>query len=214
MTNLHQVHQPSTEPPYQDPDRPNGIASPDAAAPAWFQESIEKVTKAIFDVVHFSQHEYLDRRRLPHAIKMSEVLTKPQLLPTKAVLVQTVFPIASENCFVVYYTPVLADNQDPYKPITGEPEILDYNLFAYREGVFTAAKNVPQHLTPMIQAELKRQAKALGIRNVQFLYFTIMQPQHPEAYDDPNGYNKAPNAPAAAAAVEMPSEVVMPTEVA
>lgn len=208
MTNLHQVHRPNTEPPYQDPDRPNGVGGPSAEAPAWFQESMEKITKAIFDVVHFSQHEYLDRRRLPHAIKMSEVLVKPHLLPTGTVVVQTVFPIASENCFVVYYTPILADGQDPQAEVKGEPEILGYNLFAYKEGVFTAAKNVPQNLSEMIHRELWRQAKELKLRNVQFLYFTIMQPQHPEAYEDPNGYGKKPAAPAQAPR----EEVVMPTE--
>lgn len=212
MTNLQQVHTPpNMEPPYQDPDRPNGVAGPSATAPNWFQEAMEKITKAIFDVVHFSQHEYLDRRRLPHAIKMSEVLCKPHLLPTKAVVVQTVFPIASENCFVAYYTPILEDGLDPYKEVPEDTPIHGYSIFAYKEGVFTAAKNVPQILNDTIKAELSRQAKVLGLRNVQFLYFTIMQPQHPEAYEDPHGYNKSPAAPARTAATV---DDGMPTEIA
>lgn len=212
MTNLHQMHTPpNTEPPFQDPDRPNGVAKPDAGAPAWFQEAMEQITKAIFDVVHYSQHEYLDHRRLPHAIKMSEVLVKPHLLPTGMVLVQTVFPVASENCFVVYYDPLLDKGWDPKKEVPEDVHIWGYNLFAYKEGVFSAAKNVPQTLTEMIQTELSRQAKELKLRNVQFLYFTIMQPQHPEAYDDPHGYGKKPAAPAHSA--QTPEQPVMPTEI-
>jgi hypothetical protein len=212
MTKLNQTHvPPNTTPPFQDPDRPNGVARPDAAAPAWFQESMEKITQAIFEVVHYSQHEYLERRRLPHAIKMSEVLTKPHLLPTGAVLIQTVFPIASENCFVVYYEPILDRGYDPKQEVPEDVKVWGYNLFAFKEGVLSAAKNVPQTLTEVVQTELSRQAKAIGIRNVQFLYFTIMQPQHPEAYDDPNGYGKKPASPAQQA--QAPAAPVMPTEI-
>jgi hypothetical protein len=184
---------PNLDTPYQDPERPNGVAGPEGAAPSWFQEAMNLITKAIFDVVHFSQHEYLDRRRLPHSIKMSEVLTMPHLLPTGEVIVQTVFPVASERSFVVYFTPVFEDGRDALThqddPDAKNPvRVVGYELFCYKEGAFTAAKNLVQILSPMVRQELIRQAFELKLRCVQFLYFTIMQPQHAEAYADPHGH--------------------------
>lgn len=182
---------PNLNPPYQDPQRPNGVGPVDGPAPDWFQQAMQDVTKAIFEVVHHSQHEYLDRRRLPHSIKMSEVLVKPHLLSTGEVVVQTAFPVASDRTFVAFYTPLFTNgaNQMAGDPIPDETvEVGGYTVFAYKEGVFTAAKNEPQRLSPMVIDELSRQAKELKLRHVQFLYFTFMQPQYPDAFDDPHGH--------------------------
>jgi hypothetical protein len=181
---VNQTHPtPNVEPPYQDPQRPNGVAPPDAQTPSWFQEAMGGITKAIFDVVHFSQHEYLDKRRLPHAIKLSEVLVKPHLLKTREVIVQTIFPIASELCFVAFYTPIFENGA---LTMAGDPQPADdVRVLGY---TLSAVHNTPQRPEQFVLDELSRQGKELGLRHPQFLYFTIMKPQYAEAFDDPNGY--------------------------
>jgi hypothetical protein len=192
---------------YEDPQRPGGVEQPNAPPPSWLTETMDRITKAIFDVVHYSQHEYLDHRRLPHAIKMSEVLVKPHLLKTGEVAVATVFPVASELTFVAYFTPLFAK---PWDLLTQgnapeDNEVVDYRIFAYKEGVHSVVHNVPQNLADWLQVELKRQALELKIRNPQFLYFTIMKPMHTEAFEDPHGYNKQDKQ--APAGIQMPTEL-------
>lgn len=196
---------PHTGPMYEDPQRPGGIEQPNAPPPAWLTETMNQITKAIFDVVHFSQHEYLDHRRLPHAIKMSEVLVRPHLLHTCEVAVGTVFPVASELTFVVFLTPKFANGHDVLEQgnTPADQDVVDYGILAYKEGVHSVVHNVPQNLAPWLQAEIKRQARELKIRNPQFLYYTIMKPMHVEAFDDPHGHNKQ----ASTAGIQMPTEL-------
>ncbi len=210
---LSQTHTPpNTEPPYQDAQRPNGVAGPEGEAPGWFNEAMQRITKAIFDVVHFSQHEYLDHRRLPHAIKMSEILIKPHLLQTGEVAVQTVYPVASEMCFVAYYTPLFTNGHVQLRD--GDPPedavVSDYHIQAWKEGTNSVVHNTPQRLAPWLEDELKRQAHELKLRNMQFVYFTIMKPQHAEAFEDPHGYLKTA---AMIGSVGKSAGVTMPTPV-
>ncbi|SAK59666.1 hypothetical protein AWB81_01876 [Caballeronia arationis] len=159
--------------------------------PGWLESLFRQINKSILDVVHFAQHEYLDYRKLPHALKTSEVLTKPQLQQDRTIIVQTVFPIATENCFVVVYTPVFENGEDAM--LGQQPDdvaVVDFKLFCYQERGRFVYENVPQTPTPPVAAELKRQAHALGLRNMQFLYFTVLTPNVVEAFDDPNGYSK------------------------
>jgi hypothetical protein len=161
-------------------------------APAWLESLFRRINKSILDVVHFEQHEYLDIRKLPHALKPSEVLTKPHLMQDGSIIVQTVFPIAVDNCFVVVYTPIFENGDDAM--MGQQPDdvsVIDFKLFCYQERGRFAYENVPQTPSPAIAAELKRQSHALGLRNMQFLYFTVLKPNVAEAFDDPNGYGKA-----------------------
>lgn len=185
----------ASSPAYQDKDRPNGVARADAPAPGWFQESMNRSTKTIVEslmrVIHHDQHEYLENRRLPHTIKTSEALVKPHLLPTGEVILTTVFPVATDKCFVAYFTPVF-DNA--FNPMSGAPtpseeeaKVTSYDIFTYREGRL-AVENTPQNLIPLLIEELRRQAHAMKLRQVQFLYFSILSPQHTGGYEDPHGY--------------------------
>jgi hypothetical protein len=161
-------------------------------APGWLESLFRQINKSILDVVHFAQHEYLDYRKLPHALKPSEVLTKPHLMQDGSIVVQTVFPIAVENCFVVVYTPVFANGEDAmHGQQPDDVAVVDFKLFCYQERGRFVYENVPQTPSPAIATELKRQAHALGLRNMQFLYFTVLTPNVAEAFDDPNGYSKS-----------------------
>jgi hypothetical protein len=165
---------------------------PTGQAPAWLESLFRRINKSILDVVHFEQHEYLDFRKLPHALKPSEVLTKPHLMQDGSIIVQTVFPIAVDNCFVVVYTPIFENGDDAM--MGQQPDdvaVVDFKLFCYQERGRFAYENVPQTPSPAIAAELKRQAHALQLRHMQFLYFTVLNPNVAEAFDDPNGYRKA-----------------------
>jgi hypothetical protein len=165
------------------------VSTPDQA-PAWLESLFRRINKSILDVVHFEQHEYLDSRKLPHALKPSEVLAKPHLMQDGTIVVQTVFPIATETCFVVVYTPIFENGDDAM--MGRQPDdvaVVDFKLFCYQERGRFVYENVPQTPSPAIAAELKRQGRALGLRNMQFLYFTVLKANVAEAFDDPNGYS-------------------------
>jgi hypothetical protein len=178
------------EPQYEDPQRPNGMAAPDAPMPGWLESVFRRINKSILDVVHYEQHEYLEHRKLPHLLKPSEVLVKPHLLDEGSIVAQTVFPLATESCFVVIYTPVFANGHDAMMGDAPDEsvDVVDYRLFVYQERGRTAAENVPQTPAPRIVDELKRQARQLKLRNMQFLYFTLLKPKVTEAFDDPHGH--------------------------
>jgi hypothetical protein len=182
-------------PAYEDIDRPNGVAKPDAPAPGWFQDAISQATRTVVEsimgLIHHDQHEYLDHRRLPNALKPSEALVKPHLMHDGAVIVMTVFPVAAESCFVAWFTPLFDKGHDAMSgqptPSEEEQSVFGYHVHVYREGK-TAVHNVPQVPSNFILDELTRQAKVMKLRQVQFLYFTIMKPNSIQGFEDPHNH--------------------------
>jgi hypothetical protein len=193
QTNAHATQQPT--PVYEDLDRPNGVPRADIQAPGWFQDSIAQATRTVVEsimgLIHHNQHEYLDKRRLPNAIKATDALVKPHMLPDGSVVVMTVFPVAAEGCFVAWFTPHFDGgfNAMSGQPTPSEEEqsVTTYTVQVYREGL-SAVHNVPQLPSNFIVDELCRQAQAIKLRQVQFLYFTIMKPNSVQGFDDPHDY--------------------------
>jgi hypothetical protein len=179
-------------PAYEDPMAPNGVVRPDAPAPGWFLAGMRQISEAIGAVVHHQHHEYLENKRLPHALKITDALVKPHLLSNGDVLLLTVFPVASEQNFVVFFTPKFADGTDLMQRGVGVPhadvQVIDYTVFAFKENGPLMSNAAPQHMGSELVAELKRQAAAMPLRAVQFLYFTILKPRVKEGFEDPNGY--------------------------
>lgn len=183
------------KPTYQDKDRPNGVPNADAPPPSWLEASLIRHTKTVMDGlvrnIHHDQHEYLEHRRLPHSIKPKDALTKPWLLETGEVIVMTVFPVAAETCLTVFFSPVFEKGHDPMSanptPTEEDDAVIDFKVFAFREISHLATENLPQRLAPFVHQELVRQAKAIKLRQVQFLYATILQPHDTTGFDDPYG---------------------------
>lgn len=175
---------------YEDMDRPNGIARTDAPLPGWFDSSMGRITQAIMQVISHDQHEYLEHKRLPHAIKTSEALVKPHLLEDGKVILTTVFPVASEQSFIVYFTPIYDGGHDMWgtAPLTDEIGVLGFNVMVFKENGHYAVNNTPIKPGSAIVDELCRQAKAMKLRHPQFLYFTILTPRAAEGFEDPNNH--------------------------
>jgi hypothetical protein len=181
---------------YQDKDRPNGVANADAPPPGWLEASLTRHTKSIMEAlvrnIQHDQHEYLEHKRLPHTLQPEHALVKPVLMQSGEVVVMTTFPVAAETCIVVYITPFFEKGHDPLSanptPSEEEEKVLGYKLFAYKEMSHFAVENVPQRLAPFLQEEICRQAGKLNLRQVQFLYATILTPQDVRGFEDPNNY--------------------------
>jgi hypothetical protein len=178
-------------PAYEDPMAPNGVMRPEAPPPGWFLAGMRQISEAVGKVVMHQHHEYLENKKLPHMLNPSEVLVKPHMLSNGDVLVLTVFPIASEQNFVVFFTPKFADGTDLMKGAAlphADVNVIDYTVFAFKENGPLITDATPQILGSEIVAELKRQAAAMPLRAVQFLYFTILKPRVKEGFEDPHGY--------------------------
>ncbi|WP_233875071.1 hypothetical protein [Paraburkholderia adhaesiva] len=170
----------------------DGPLRPDAPMPGWIESFGRKIERAIHNAMVFEQHEYLEHRRLPHTVRTWEIKTVPWLLEDGYILALTEFPIATETCCVVAFTPVYADGRTAMARETAAEamalEVVDYEVFAYQERSRTAYENTRMILGPPYIAELKRQAFALELQYIQFFYFTQFVPKVREAFEDPNGY--------------------------
>ncbi|MBB5409346.1 hypothetical protein HDG34_003287 [Paraburkholderia sp. HC6.4b] len=186
---------------YGDPRRLNsnggspctdGQLRPDAPIPARVESCVRRLERAIYGAMMFDQHEYLEHRRLPHTLRTWEVRTTPWLLEDGYILALTDFPVATETCCVVAFTPVYADGRTAMDRSTQTDamslEVVDYEVFTYQERGHTAYENARMILHPRYLAELRRQAFALKLQYIQFFYFTQLIPKVREAFEDPEGH--------------------------
>lgn len=174
---------------YEDRDAPMGIRKPDAPAPGWYTSAMGRISEAITNVIAYEQHEYLENRRLPHQIKPKEALVKPYLLKDGQVALMTVFPVASEHCFVVSFMPVYDRGYDAFEhngKIPEDIEVVCYNVFVYKENGPFAVNNQPIRLGDFVTEELCRQAREMKLRYPQFLYMTLLTPRVVDGFEDPH----------------------------
>jgi hypothetical protein len=188
-------------PSYGDPHRvigPDGCDAQlraDAPIPGWVESFGRYMERAIFGGLMHQQHEYLEHRRLPHTVRTWEIKTTPWLLKDGYILALTDFPIATETCCVVAFTPVYTDGRTAMDRSASdeamELNVIDFEIFVYQERGRTAFENARMILHPHYVAELKRQAFALKLQYIQFFYFTQLVPKVREAFEDPHGHLEA-----------------------